>query len=149
MNEQIKKRVELGDVEAIFGLGCFYSHGDDGLTQDHAKALELWHRAGEFGHAHAYFNIGLAYNDGNGVERNEKKAKHYWKLAAMGGEVMSRNNIAVLEWTAGNLDRALKHFLLAAGGGYKTSLTATKKCSSAEWQQRRIMQKLYERIKHI
>ena len=125
--EQIKraeKRMGLGDAEAIYSMGCCYSEGSYGLPQNRAKALELFHRAGEVGHARAYFNIGLAYNKGNGVERNENKANHYWDIAAIGGHIMARNNLAVLEWTAGNLDRALKHFLLAAGGGSKTSLSA-------------------------
>ena len=35
--EQTKKRVEFGDAEAIYGLGCFYTSGDYGFPQDYAK----------------------------------------------------------------------------------------------------------------
>ena len=72
MIEQMKKRVELGDAQAIYNLGVFYSEGLYGLPQDHAKASELYHQAGELGHTRSYFNIGILYYNGDGVERDEK-----------------------------------------------------------------------------
>ena len=62
--EQYNKRVEIGDTEAMFGLGCDYSNGDYGLPQDHAKALELWHRAAELGNATSHHNIGIVHRRG-------------------------------------------------------------------------------------
>ena len=41
-NERLQKRVELGDAEAIFSLGCNYRDADDGFPQDYDKALELF-----------------------------------------------------------------------------------------------------------
>ena len=52
--EWIKKRVKVDDAVSIHVLGCDYAAGRDGLSQDRAKALELWHRAAELGHAGAY-----------------------------------------------------------------------------------------------
>ena len=124
--EQYKKRAELGDTDAIRNLGCCYSDGDDGLTQDHAKALELWHQAAKLGNMESYYNIGVAYYDGEGVERDEKKANHYFELAAMGGVVAARHNLGVLEWRAGNMNMALKHFMIAAGCGDNGSLEKIK-----------------------
>ena len=119
--EQTKKRVEIGDTNAIYNLGCNYYHAAYGLPQNRAKALELWHRAGELGHANAYYNIGLAFHTGNGVERDEKKANHYYELAAMRGNASARHNLGCCETNAGN---ALKHFMIAAGSGEKASLSA-------------------------
>ena len=124
--EQNKKRMEIGDAVAIYSLGCNYSNGLHGLPQDHAKALELYHRAGELGYAGAYHNIGCAYYEGNGVERDEKKAIHYWELAAMRGHVTARHVLGCVEEDAGNLGRALKHYMIAAGCGYTDSLNAIK-----------------------
>ena len=56
-----------------------------GLPQDRDKATELWLRAGELGCAESYYCVADAYLEGRGVERDMKKAKHYWELAAMGG----------------------------------------------------------------
>ena len=124
--EQNKKRMEIGDAVAIYSLGCNYSNGLHGLPQDHAKALELYHRAGELGYAGAYHNIGVAYDDGNGVGRDENKAVHYYELAAMGGSVEARRNVGVHEYNAGNIDRALQHYMIAAGSGFTRSLEDIK-----------------------
>ena len=101
-------------------MGGYYYNGVYGLPQDHDKALKLLHRAAELGYA-AYSSIGNAYYIGNGVERDETKANHYWELAAIGGHMGSRHNLGCCETDAGN---ALKHFMIAAGSGEKKSLSA-------------------------
>ena len=116
------KRVEMGDAEAIYNLGWCYAEGIHGMTQDRAKALELYHRAGELGNASAYYNIGCAYDSGNGAERDEKKAKHFYELAALGGHVKAGNNLGIYEERAGNMSIALKHYMIAAGCGHDKSL---------------------------
>ena len=65
-NEWLQKRVEVGDAEAIFMLGCYYRDGEYGFPQDDDKALELFVRAGELGSAKAYNNVGCAYENGKG-----------------------------------------------------------------------------------
>ena len=124
--EQINKRMKLDDVEAIYTLGGFYYGGLYGLPKDHAKALELWHQAAELGSAKSYYSIGVAYSDGEGVERDEKKAEYYYELAAMGGHVKARHNLGAIEYRARNMDRAMKHFMIAAGSGYTPSLEKIK-----------------------
>ena len=127
MIEQYKKRIETGDAEAMYGLGIYYDDGLCGLPQDYSKALELWHRAAKLGNTKSYYTIGIAYDLGNGVERDEKKANHYWELAAMGGHVTSRHNLGCFEACTRNMDsRALKHFMIAAGAGYNSSLKNIK-----------------------
>ena len=125
--KRCKKRVEVDDAEAIYNLGCWYYDGMYGLPQDRAKALELFHRAGELGYAPSYHNIGNAYYNGDGVERDEKKANHYYELAAIGGDADARHSLGFSERDAGNHDRALKHFMISAGGGEKESLDMIQK----------------------
>ena len=120
--KRLNKRKEAGDANAMFSLGCFYSNGLRGLPQDYDKALGLWHRAGELGNAKAYNNIGHAYHFGKGVERDEKKADHYYELAAIRGSVYARYNLGNAEGRAGNWDKATKHWLIAAGGGENDSV---------------------------
>ena len=124
--EQYKKRMEVDDAEGIRNLGGCYSDGEFGLPQDHAKALELWHQAAELGNATSYYNIGNAYQTGDGVERDMKKAMHYYELAAMRGNTDAMHNLGVLEFNAGNMDRALKHDMVAAGCGDNDSLENIK-----------------------
>ena len=84
--ERERKRVDSSDPIAIFNIGCNYQDGIDGYRQDYTKALELWHRAGELGHAKSYQTIGDAYDNGEGLEVDKKKARHYYELAAMMGD---------------------------------------------------------------
>lgn len=88
--ERYKKRAEIGDAEAIRSLACFYRDGTLGLPQDNDKVFELFVRAGELGCAGACNNVGYAYENGTGVERDAKKARHYFKLAAMRGGCNSK-----------------------------------------------------------
>ena len=121
--ERIMKRVKVDDAEAIRNLGCHYNEGERGLPQDRAKALDLWHRAAELGCAESYRSIANSYHFGRGVETDMKKAKHYWELAAIGGDPMARYNLGLFEDNAaGNTNRALKHHMIAAGCGDNESL---------------------------
>ena len=127
MIDLLKKRMEVDDAQAIYNLACHYANGGLGLTQDRNKALELWHRASELDYAAAYYNIGYVYLNGNGVERDEKKAIHYWELAAMGGDVESRHNLGVSEINVGNYGRAIKHFMISARSGDGDALKLIKR----------------------
>jgi len=128
LQERYKKRVALNDAIAIFNVGYYYSEGLKGFPQDYNKALELWHRAGELGHAEAYTNIGYAYKMGHGVEVDEKKAIYYYELAAMKGEVEARYNLGIVEEEEdAGMDRAIKHYTIAVRGGSSDSLDTIKR----------------------
>ena len=122
MIERYKKRVEANDPVAICNQGCHYYNGTRGYPQDMDKALEYWHRATELGDKRAYRAIGYAYNNGRGVEFDKKKAKHYYELAAMGGDSAARGYLGNIEAQEGNMDRALKHYMIAVGSGDNHSL---------------------------
>jgi len=124
--ERTKRRIAVGDAEAIFTLGFYYDEGEQGLPQDFAKALDLYHQAAELGHASAYHNIGYAYETGEGVEVDEKKAVHYYELAAMAGNEIARHNLGCIEERAGNTERAVKHYTIAVRDGYINSLKMIK-----------------------
>ena len=126
MNSMLNKRSEAGDPVAIFNQGNNYQVGVHGYPQDHRKALELWHRAAELGYESAYGNIGSAYYLGKGVGVDKKKAKHYYEVAAIGGDVQARYNLGIDERVAGNYDRALKHYLISVRGGDSRSLKQIK-----------------------
>ena len=125
--ERNKKRiVEKDDAYAIHNLGSYYHDGSYGMQQNIAKAIELWHRSGELGNASAYHNIGCAYSLGDGVVVDKMKANHYWELAAILGHVVARHNLGVVEENKGNIDRALKHFMISAGLGCNESMENIK-----------------------
>ncbi|KAL7536563.1 hypothetical protein ACHAXR_008266, partial [Thalassiosira sp. AJA248-18] len=119
--ERLNKRIEVGDAEAMYKLGCNYRAGD-GVPQDFNKALELWHRSAKLGRNESHYDIGTVYFYGEGVEKDVKKAKYHWELAAMGGNVAARHNLGTVEWNTGNMNRAIKHSLISAACGCDNSL---------------------------
>jgi len=120
--EQIEKRINNNDPSAIYGLGSCYFAGLFSVPQNRAKALELYHRAGELGNGDAYFNIGNAYMSGVGVERDHRKAKHYYELAAIKGHVVARYNLGVYEKGEG-------FHMIAARDGDSVTLENMKRLS--------------------
>ena len=44
----------------------------------------------------------------------------------MGGVIEARHNLGISERLAGNMDRALKHWMISAGSGYSVSLENIK-----------------------
>ena len=120
------KRVEVGDANAIYNHGNSYFHGVCGYPQDYTKALELFHQSAELGCVAGYNNIGYAYYNGEGVEIDKEKALYYYKLAAIGGDVCARCNLGLDEEREGNMDRALKHYMMAVRCGHVESLDFIK-----------------------
>ena len=122
INKRMQKRVEVNDATAIYTLGFYYSQGKHGLPQDWAKANDLYCKSGELGCARAYHCLGRSYADGRGFEMDKKKAKYYWEIAAMNGDAQARIELGGIEFEQGNYDRAYKHYMIAARGGFDMSL---------------------------
>lgn len=117
--------------EAFNHLAGYYASGKMGFPQDWTKANELHLKAGELGCAVAYQNLGYSYVMGYGVEADEGKAKHYYELAAMCGDLKARHNLACMEGRAGNYRRAIKHNIIAAKAGVKESMVIVGNCFKA------------------
>ena len=112
------KRIKAGDPAAIYSMGAkYYGQGDyDG-------ALEHWTKASELGHALAHYQLGCMYRRGLGVEKkDEEKAVYHWEKAAIGGVPEARYNLAVTEEANGNIERAVKHSIIAAKLGDELSM---------------------------
>ena len=124
--ERLAKLVENGNAMAFYVLAGCYADGIRGVPQDRAKANELWLKAGERGCAGGYYNLGLSYYQGQGVDRDEEKAKHYYEVAAIGGNAKARHILGLLEGKAGNHERAMKHFMVAARAGDNKPLDKVK-----------------------
>lgn len=137
--ERVKTQAEMGNAHAIYMLGVEYAEGRL-VTQDVAKAHELWLKAGKLGCSDAYNELGNAYFNGEGVEEDKKKAKHYYELSAIMGDVAARYFLGLLEGRASSdakeefdlnaalqhHDRATKHFILAARAGKEEAMDQVK-----------------------
>ena len=123
----LQARVAKKDPEAINNLGERYYLGNLGLQKDTRKAVELWTEAAELGSIKSLFNLGFAYERGEGVQQDETTAADFYAKASMQGHVESRNNLGWLEGRKGNHDRALRHWLISAKMGHKDALEAIKR----------------------
>ena len=57
-----------------------------------------------------------------------KKAKFHFEAAAMAGHEVARNNLGCLELDSGNMERAIKHWIIAASAGEYLSMHALITC---------------------
>ncbi|KAL7537672.1 hypothetical protein ACHAXR_009267 [Thalassiosira sp. AJA248-18] len=120
---RIKNRMENGDADAFTNLGTRYLDGTYGLPQDTEKALELLLRAVELGSTKAHYNIAWIHAYGEEfMGKDHKKAIYHYQRAAMGGCEVSRHNLGLDEVKKGNIDRAMKHWMIAAATGCENSL---------------------------
>ena len=88
-----------------------------GLERDPSKSAELYQKAAQQGLAEAYYVLGKSYYEGIEVERDQKKARQYWKLGAIKGHLNARHQLGWLEGNSDNHERACKHFLINAKSG--------------------------------
>ena len=123
--ERINAGIERNNANSMEQLAVHYINGTAGLRKDLTKAIELLEKAGRHGIASAYGRLAYFYYGKS--DNDMKKAKYYLELAAIGGCIISRNNLAVLEEGNSNNLRAGKHYLICAKAGYEPSLNKLKK----------------------
>jgi TPR repeat protein len=120
MVEEIVKRVEANDAVAIGMLAQHYYKGLRGFQQDHNK--ELWTRAAELGSSKAHIYLSDKYRDLGDM----KKAKFHSEAAAMEGNEIARYNLGIIEYEYGNMERAVKHWTIAASAGEYQAMYALR-----------------------
>jgi tetratricopeptide (TPR) repeat protein len=113
----LMKRIEKNDPVAMTRMG--HKRADEG---DYSSAFEYWTKAAELGDANAHYNLSIMYDLGLGVEKDEKKRVYHLEVAAIGGYVDARYNLGCHEERNGRMERAVKHFIIAASMGDKESM---------------------------
>lgn len=116
------KRVQVNDPVAIreFGLARYYE-------QDYTRAFENLTKAVELGDVTAHFTLSSMYRAGQGVAENKKKEIYHLEQASIGGHFKARHNLGVEEFQNGRIDRAVKHWIIAATTGDDASLDVIKR----------------------
>jgi TPR repeat protein len=113
----VMKRIEKNDPEAMRQMGG--KRHDQG---DYKSAFEYNTKAAELGDVGAHYNLSIMYRLGQGVEKDEKKEVYHLEVAAIGGYVQARHNLGCHEVDNGRMERAVKHFTIAANMGDKESM---------------------------
>ena len=92
----IQRAADAGSSEGQHRLGLIYARGDAGQPRNDARAVELFTKAAEQGHAMAINMIGRCYDLGGGVEIDKARAAEWFKLAADRGLDWGLYNYATL-----------------------------------------------------
>jgi hypothetical protein len=118
---KMMKRIKANDPNALCQMGME-------LSQDgkYAEAFPYYCMAAELGNANAHFNLSCMYQDGLGVEKNEKKELYHMEEAAITGLTDARFSLAGHEMKTGRIERAVKHLVIAANLGCDSSMEALK-----------------------
>lgn len=122
-NQQLRSRIESGDAWAMYALGNSYSSGDEGVQMNHIAAMKLWLQAADSGHIEALCSIANKhFQDGFEVKITEDQALKVATAAAKNGSLEGHHLVGGLECKVNDdFDKALKHFVRAATGGYVPS----------------------------
>ncbi len=115
--KKTQERIEANDPAALSFRGTKYH--EEG---DYDKALKYLTKAAELGDAQAHFLLGFMYLRGEGVEKDKEKAVYHFEKAAIGGHPVARHNLACYEAKNGNMEKAVKHWIISANFGYDHSM---------------------------
>ena len=93
---ELTKRAEGGDALAQFRLGLMYVSGRDGFPQSYSKAAVWYRRAADGSSADAQCNLGVMYEDGQGVDQDYVEAAKLYLRAAMQNHAGAQNNLGLM-----------------------------------------------------
>lgn len=90
--QNIENAAYKGNSRAQFLLGQLYGWGCNLFEPDDAKAAYWWNEAALQGYQRAYNNLGIAYENGNGVRKDLRLAVEWIKKGAEAGEEYAQWN---------------------------------------------------------
>jgi len=82
----IQHAADAGSSEGAHRLALVYALGLAGTPRNDARAVELFEKAANAGHARAQLNLGILYLRGQGVPRDLIQARAWLEKAATGGD---------------------------------------------------------------
>ena len=88
---------------------------------DFKTALAEWTPLGELGYASAQYNLGIMYDNGNGVLENDKTAVKWFTLAADQGDILAQKQLGDMYLRVGKRRTAAKWITKAAKQGDASS----------------------------
>jgi len=118
----VKKRAESNCPVALRWMG------DEHYTKgDFDCAFQYYTKAAGLNDAQAHCELSHMYFEGKGVEKNGKLENYHLEEAAIRGHPEARYNLGFNEGKIGNIERAVKHYIIAASHGDNDAVTVLKK----------------------
>jgi tetratricopeptide (TPR) repeat protein len=121
IDQNYMERVKVNDPLALFQMGKKQCR-----EGDYEGAFEYLTKAAELGDIEAQYKLATLYDDGLGVDKDEKKEIYYLEEAAIRGHPDARYNLGWHEEENMRIDRAMKHFIIAAKLGDDGALERVK-----------------------
>jgi TPR repeat protein len=115
--KSVMKRVKANDPAAMSVMAR--ERYEDG---NYDSAVEYYTKAAALGDVEAHHVLGYMYGLGQGVDKDEEKEVYHYEQATIGGHPYARHNLACYEERNGNMERAVKHHIIAANLGYEISM---------------------------
>jgi hypothetical protein len=114
------KRVEMNDPMALYQEGQIRRN-----RKEYLIGIESLTKAAALGSAGAHLSLAEMYQYGEGVDKDDGKKVYHLEQAAIRGHMLARYKLACDENDdKGNLDRAVRHLIIAAKQGENQSMTA-------------------------
>lgn len=117
----LQKLADAGNPAAMKLLGDLYLDGKGGLSQDYAKAMEIYLRAADEDYAAAQAQLGYMYQNGLGTDIDYARAMEWNNRAAQQGDAQGQAQIGYLYQNGygvtQNLDEAGRWYTRAKEGG--------------------------------
>ena len=71
-------------------------------------------RSADLGFSTAHGHLGVIYDEGGDM----KKMRYHYEAAAVAGNEVARFDLGCMEFNDGNMERAIKHWIVAASAGH-------------------------------
>ena len=118
-DKQHLKRLEANDPLALNKEAIV-----QGQKREFSRSFEYFTKAADLGFAEAHFFLSKVYQLGIGVEKDEGKKIYHTEEAAIGGHPEARHILGCHERDNANIEKAVKHWIIAATQGCNDSIKA-------------------------
>ena len=122
----LKKLMKKNNIQSFIQMAERYRTGD-GVLQSDTRALEMYIRAAELGHAQAYAHIGHCYDQGSAVEEDVPKSIEFFEVAAKKESIRAYRWIAEFHGINGDNKKGFEYLNVAASAGCQKALNTLMK----------------------
>ena len=119
IEKRMKKRIEANDPFALCHEGV-----NNYIKGYYSRSFAHFTKAAGLGNVEAHFKLSMMYRAGEGVEENWRKGMYHLEEAAIRGHPRARCHLGCVENDNDNVERAVKHWIIAATQGDDESIKA-------------------------
>ena len=122
----LEVRMLQNDPIAIFSMGNALLYGELGMSKNELKAIKCFIRAAELGSADACCALADRFEAETTLSDDGESSAFFFKAGAIRGDICSRSLIGLHEYRIGNHEEGIRHWKIAAEGGYQLALEMLK-----------------------